>query len=82
MEKEEIIKFYKKWIKAEKKSEELTRVLQALEKEAKNFTNADITASSSMFDGVGIVWENYNIWGQAIFYKPVDFLNACGIKEI
>ena len=79
MNKNTIIRFYKKWIEAEKKSEKLTKALQALEKEAKKFTNADITATSSMFDGVAIVWEEYNIWGQALFYNPTDFLNACKI---
>lgn len=79
MAKNEIIKFYKKWIEAEKKSEELTKSLLALEKEAKKFVNADISATSSMFDGVAIVWEEYNIWGQALFYNPTDFLNACKI---
>ncbi len=77
MNEDKIKNFYKKWLNAEKKSNELTKALQALEKEAKNFTNADITATSSMFDGVAIVWEDYNNWGQGVFYMPSDFINAC-----
>lgn len=77
MNKDRIAILYKKWLNAEKKSEELTKAIQALEKEAKNFTNANITASSSMFDGVAIIWEDYNIWGQGVLYTPKDFLNAC-----
>lgn len=77
MNKEQIAILYKKWLNAEKKSEELTIALQALEKVAKKFTNENITASSSMFDGVAIVWEDFDIWGQAFFYTPKGFLNAC-----
>lgn len=77
MNKDKTADFYKKWNEAEKKSVELTKAIQELEKEAKKFTNADIMATSSMFDGVAIVWEDYNIWGQGVFYMPNDFLNAC-----
>lgn len=80
MKTEDLKELYLKWIKAEKKSAELTKALQSLEKVAKKLTNADIAATSSMFDGVAIVWEDYNIWGQSIFYSPTDFLNACKIE--
>lgn len=77
MNEDKIQNFYKKWLNAEKKSNELTKALQALEKEAKKFTNTDITATSSMSDGVAIVWEDFDIWGQGIFYMPCNFINAC-----
>ena len=32
-----------------------------------------------MFDGVAIVWEDYNICGQSLFYSPTDFIRACEI---
>lgn len=77
MNQEELKELYLKWIKAEKKTDELKKALDDLETIAKKFTNADITPSSSMFDGVHIIWENYNIWGLAKFYNPQDFINAC-----
>ena len=77
MEKDDLNELYLKWIKAEKKTEELRKALDDLEKTAKKFTNEDITPSSSMFDGVHIIWESYNIWGSAMFYNPHDFINAC-----
>ena len=77
MEKEDLKELYLKWIKAEKKTEELRKALDDLEKTAKKFTNADIASSSSMFNGVCIIWENYDIWGLSMFYNPQDFINAC-----
>ena len=80
MNKEDLKELYLKWIKAEKKTSELRKALDDLEKTAKKFTNAEITPSSSIFDGVYIIWENYDIWGLANFYNPQDFIIACKNK--
>ena len=77
MNEKDIKELYLKWFNAEKKSEDLRKALNDLEKIAKKFTNESITASSSMFDGVYIIWDNFNIWGLATLYSPQDFLNAC-----
>lgn len=77
MGKKDLKELFLKWINAEKKTEELKKALDDLEKTAKKFTNEDITPSSSMYEGVCIIWENYDIWGLAKFYNPQDFINAC-----
>ena len=82
MEKENIKELYLKWIKAQKKTEDLRKALNNLEKIAKKFTNADIITSSSIFDGVYIIWENYDICGIAKFYNPQDFINACKNRDV
>lgn len=77
MNKEELKELYLKWIDAEKKANELKKALNKLEKIAKKFTNEKITASCSMFDGVYIIWEDFNIWGLTTLYSPQDFISAC-----
>lgn len=77
MDNEDLKELYQKWINAEKKAEDLRKALSNLEKIAKKFTNENITASCSMFDGVYIIWDNFNIWGLATLYSPQDFIDAC-----
>lgn len=77
MKEKDLKELYLKWIRAEKKADELRKALNNLEDIAKKFVNEKIIVSCSMFDGLYIIWEDYDICGLANIYSPQDFIHAC-----
>lgn len=77
----EIENFFKAWMQADKAQELLRTSLVILQETAKVFTNEEITPTASYTDGVHIIWENWNSWGDHHFFSPQEFLDACEEKK-